>query len=50
MIIISKPPPTGKMINLHQKRTGEYGNGEKSLDDISFTLDSGCGRDYVVTE
>jgi len=34
------------MINLHQWRTGEYGNGVK--EDESFTLDQGSGRDYVV--
>ena len=34
------------MINLHQWRTGEYGNGIK--EEESFTLDSGSGRDYVI--
>ena len=34
------------MINLHQWRTGEYGDGIKH--EQSFTLDQGSGRDYCV--
>jgi len=36
------------MINLHQWRTGKYGNGVK--EDESFTLDQGSGRDYVLPQ
>jgi hypothetical protein len=35
------------MINLHRLRTGEWGIGIRD-DGISFTLDSGCGRDLVI--
>lgn len=35
------------MVNLHQWRTGEYGDGVK--EEESFTLDQGSGRDYCVT-
>jgi len=36
------------MVNLHEKRTGEWGNGEKRMDETSFTLDSGSGRDLTI--
>ncbi|HDY68955.1 MAG TPA: DNA (cytosine-5-)-methyltransferase [Candidatus Scalindua sp.] len=38
------------MINLHQKRTGEYGDGTKTMEQASFTLDSGSGRDLCIAE
>jgi DNA (cytosine-5)-methyltransferase 1 len=34
------------MVNLHQWRTGEYGDGIKENE--SFTLDQGSGRDYCI--
>ena len=40
------PSEVDTMINLHQWRTGEYGDGVKKGE--SFTLDQGSGRDYVV--
>jgi DNA (cytosine-5)-methyltransferase 1 len=35
------------MLNLHTKRSGEFGNGEHN-DGISFTLDSSSGRDLAI--
>jgi DNA (cytosine-5)-methyltransferase 1 len=36
------------MLNLHQKRTEEYGDGIKEMNESSFTLDSSSGRDLTI--
>lgn len=38
------------MVNLHQKRTGEYGDGIKDESETRFTLDSGSGRDLCIVD
>jgi len=36
------------MVNLHEKRTGEWGNGEKQEGEARFTLDSASGRNLTI--
>jgi len=36
------------LVNQHEKRTGEWGDGTKQMNEASFTLDSGCERDLTI--